>query len=263
MSTLISEYRRLTVGREALSALDAALALLERATGIQTRVRHGVLVISGIPTWTPPVASWQSLSVPVARDATVDEGHTLTLRPATGQRALRVRFIRTQWCLTILPPKLSQLRVPDTQYSFVIDCLLLLFHQAYFTLLPKLEAASLATERNTLVSAFFRFAEHVPDIAERFRITGLAHEARRDASRAVASFEKALLASHVDEHVFMTRLQTLWMTLLDKKDFEPALQLLLKVMLMVPLKHLGELKELILSTFSEYRDARANGRVAG
>jgi tetratricopeptide (TPR) repeat protein len=112
------------------------------------------------------------------------------------------------------------------------------------------------------MSAFFRFAEHVPDIAERFRITGLAHGARGDAEKAVAYFEKALLASHVDEHVFMTRLQTLWMALLDKKDFEPALQLLLKVMPMVPLKYLSELKELILSTFLEHRDVR-NARAAG
>jgi tetratricopeptide (TPR) repeat protein len=153
--------------------------------------------------------------------------------------------------------------VPDTQFSFVTDSLLLLFHHAYFALLPRLEKGGRPAERDELVSAFFGFAERVPDVAERYRIAGLAYEAMKDATSAVASFEKALVASHVDDHVFMTRLQTLWMALLDKGDFEAALQLLLKLMPMVPLKHLAELRELILATFQEYGSARHEGRAAG
>jgi hypothetical protein len=129
--------------------------------------------------------------------------------------------------------------------------------------LPKLERARWTTERNDLISTFLALADLVPSIAERFRIVGLAYEARADAANAVASFEKALSATHVDEHVFMTRLQTFWMALLDKGDFTAALHLLLKFMPMVPLKHLSELRELILATFEEYGDACAEGRAAG
>jgi hypothetical protein len=119
--------------------------------------------------------------------------------------------------------------------------------------------AGLTAERNDLISTFLAFAERVPDIPERFRIAGLAYEARADAANAVASFEKALLATHVDEHVFMTRLQTFWMALLDKGDVTAALHLLLRFMPMVSLRHLPELRELILATFDACTERRAAG----
>ncbi|MBI4610353.1 MAG: hypothetical protein HY726_15245 [Candidatus Rokubacteria bacterium] len=263
MSSLIVEYRRLTVGPEKLPALDAALTLLEKATGLHIRVHRGSVVVTKIPAWIPPVRSWKSLSNLVEKQATGSDGQWLSPRRERNQLLLRIRFLRTEWCLTTLPRHLSAERLPDTQYSFIMESLLLLFHQAYFALLPKLDKAGLRAERDELVSTFFGFAERVPDIAERFRIAGLAYEARADAASAVASFEKALSASHVDEDVFMTRLQTFWMALLDKGDFTAALQLLLKFTPMVSLKQLPELRELILATFLEYGDARTEGGAAG
>jgi hypothetical protein len=262
MNTLFSEYRHLLTGRETLAALDSAVTLLEKASGLHVRLRRGLLTITRIPNWTPPVKSWISLAVGDAFQASANGDRALRVPPGTRHRALRTKIIRTSWCLTALPRQLSAIQVDDTQYAFIMDCSLLLFHQAYFALLPRLEGARWIPVRNTLVSAFFRFAEQVPDIADRFRITGLAHQARGDAVGAAALFEKALLASHVDEHVYMSRLQTLWMALLDKRDFEPALRFLLKVMPIVPLKHLPELTELILSTFAEVSavpETRATG----
>lgn len=263
MSNLTAEYRRLTVGPETLHALDATLTLLEKATGLQIRVRRGAVIVTKAPAWTPHVRSWKRLSDLVEHLETARNAPLLSRRHERDALSVRVRFLRTKWCLISLPQHLSEDRLPETQDSFIVDSLLLLFHQAYFSLVPKLAEAGLTEERNDLISTFSAFAEHVPDIAERFRIAGLAYEARGDIANAIVSFEKALSASHVDEHVFMTRLQTFWMALLGKKDFTAALHLLLKFMPMVPLKHLPELRELILATFEEYGDACTEGRAAG
>lgn len=260
MNSLIAEYRKLTVGPETLHALDATLALLEKATGLQIRARRSAVMVTKAPAWTPYARSWKTLSDIIARAA---PSQPTMLRPRRGPLSLRVRCVRTQWCLATLPRHLSADRLPESQYSFVIDRLLLLFHQAYFVLLPKIERVGWTAERNDLISTFLAFADLVPSIAERFRIVALAYEARADTANAVASFEKALSAAHVDEHVFMTRLQTFWMALLDKGDFTAALHLLLKVMPTVPLKNLSELRELILATFEEYGEACTGGRVAG
>lgn len=264
MNNLIAEYRKLTVGPETLYALDATLTLIEKATGLQIRVRRGLVMVTTAQRWTPYARSWKPLSsIAEEAEATRRKSPILSPHQEKGQLSLRGRFLRTKWCLTTLPRHLSADQLPESQYSFVVDSLLLLFHHAYFVLLPKLERARWTTERNDLISTFLALADLVPSIAERFRIVGLAYEARADAANAVASFEKALSATHVDEHVFMTRLQTFWMALLDKGDFTAALHLLLKFMPMVPLKHLSELRELILATFEEYGDACAEGRAAG
>lgn len=262
MSELISEYRKLTSDPESLHALDATLALLERATGLQIHVRGGVITITETSTWTPRDRSWKQLSDLAQRTDRIE-------RPGQRPRHQRVhrldtiRLLRTRWCLTALPRRLSANRLPESQHSFVVDTLLLLFHQAYFVLLPRIDKAGWTAERNDLISTFFAFAKSVPDLAERFRVAGLAYEAQSDAANALASFEKALWATHVDEHVFMTRLQTFWMALLDKGDFRAALDLLLGIMPMVPLKHLSELRELISATFEEYGEACTEGRAAG
>jgi hypothetical protein len=262
MSKLTTEYRRLIVGSETLQALDATLTLLERATGLRIGVLRNSVITAAAPAWIPPGRSWKQLS---NHDGPLDrasDGWPPSGRRGPGQRAAHIRFRRTRWWLTALP-RLPVARLPEAQYSFVVDSRLLLFHQAYFALLPKLEAAGLTEERDELISTFLAFAECVPDMAERFRIAGLAHEARADTARAVASFEKALAASHVDEHVFMTRLQTCWKALLDRGDVRAALELLLRTILIAPLKHFPELRELILATFEEGRHARPEGQAAG
>lgn len=264
MSELIAEYRELTAGPGSLHALDATLALVERATGLQIRVRRGKITTTETPTWTPHERSWKQLSDLVQETAAYRiERARQTPGRQRGHLPDRTRFLRTKWCLDALPRGLSADRLPESQYSFVVDTLLLLLHQAYFVLLPRIEKAGWTAGRNDLIATFFAFAEFVPDIAERFRVAGLAYQAQGDVADALASFEKALRATHVDEHVFMTRLQTFWMALLDKGDFRPALDLLLGIMPMVPLKHLSELRELISATFEEYAHACAEGRAAG
>lgn len=264
MSELIAEYRELTAGPGSLHALDATLALVERATGLQIRVHRGKITTTETPNWTPHERSWRQLSDLVQEtEANRIERDRQKPRRQRGQVPDRTRFLRTKWCLSAVPRRLSTDRLPESQYSFVVDTLLLLLHQTYFVLLPRIAKAGWTVERNDLISTFFAFAEFVPDTAERFRVAGLAYQAQGDVANALASFEKALWLTHVDEHVFMTRLQTFWMTLLDKGDFRAALDLLLGIMPMVPLKHLSELRDLISATFEEYAYARADGRAAG
>jgi len=171
--------------------------------------------------------------------------------------------VRVNWYLATLPSKLSLDALPNSQYSFIVDALHLLFHQAYFVLLPRVEEANWVAEKNDLVSSFLAFADFVPDIAERFRIEGLVQKTRGEYREALESFLKSLHATHVDEHVFMTRLQTFWMALLDASQFREARDLLLEILPMVPMKHLGEVQEMITDTFEEFGNARAKGRAAG
>lgn len=264
MNKLIAEYRQLVKRPESLPALDATFGLLERATGLEVRFHGPDLTVKETEAWNQYDASWKR--VPAFRPEALAEGFGRAKQSRVWQRAQvqdRNRFVRVTWYLSALPQRLRLENLPESQYSFIADTLLLLFHQAYFVLLPRLERAGWTSERSHLISSFFNFSEFVPDLAERFRVAGLAYEAQGDLPNALISFEKALSATHVDEHVFMTRLQTLWMALLDRERFREALDLLLRVMPMVPFMYLAELRQLISETFDEYGAARRNGRAAG
>jgi tetratricopeptide (TPR) repeat protein len=264
MNKLIAEYRQLVKRPESLNTLDATFSLLERATGLEVRVHGPDLTVKETEAWNQYGGSWKRL--PKFRNEAAAEGFGRLGQRRVEQRARvqdKNRFVRVAWYLDTLPQRPRLENLPESQYSFIIDTLLLLFHQAYFVLLPRLEEAGWTSERRHLISSFFTFSEFVPDIAERFRVAGLAYEAQGDLPNALVSFEKALTATHVDEHAFMTRLQTLWMVLLDRGRFREALDLLLRIMPMVPFRYLTELRQLISETFDEYGAARRNGRAAG
>ncbi len=262
MRNLVTEYRQLLKASESLHTLDRVLALLDQATE-QPSPAQGVTVRQfqlGDPDALTP---YEPSRVPVAvlRDGDAKDAEPpLQQRPPRRVRAQdHSRFLRAQWYLVALPEQLPLRNFSAAQSALILDALLLLFHHAYFVLLPRLEAAqrALSTE---LIDSFFRFAAHLPDLAERFRVEGLAYEAKGEPEEALIRFANALRATHTDEHVFMTRLQTFWMSLLDRGDFRGALNLLLETVRMVPLSRLSELQELISDTFTEYGAACAAGR---
>src|SRR5947209_6663101 len=134
MPDLVSKYRELLAADESLPALDGALELA-------LRIASG----GGNNKENP----WHNL----LRERTPTSKGT-DRRPADVQRLEEVA-----WVLSAIPRQVSMsLReVPEDQYSILMDTLLLVFHQAYFALLP-----NLAGKREALMQAFREFSSTLP-----------------------------------------------------------------------------------------------------
>ena len=75
--------------------------------------------------------------------------------------------------------------MPESQYSLLMETLLIVFHQAFFALLPKL-----SEEREDLLKAFLSFAGQFPSRADRFQIEGLVQLESGETDAATESFRR-------------------------------------------------------------------------
>lgn len=212
MTDAVAQYRDLLTGDESVSALDEAIRLARR-------------VAAGDAPGKRPIR------VPDVKFV------------ATGDR-----IQGTSWALTTLASDVDALsaRMPHEQYSFLMDVLLLVFHQAYFTVLP-----AAGRRRAELLSSFDQFAALVPNAADRFQITGFVLLEKGNIDAAVHSFRAALAATHSDQHDFLTRLQLLWMTLMEHQRWSDAFRCLLDVYPRVPRTDLEEVSGMLQQTFEE------------
>jgi hypothetical protein len=143
MTDIIAEYRSLLTAEESLAALD-------RTVEFSKRVAQGGRILDG-QRWPNILAAGGAREQP--------------LRSAAAQRVLDVATL-----LRSLPPRAENRDIPEAQYALLMDTLFLVFHQAYFSLLPKA-----ASHRKTLLQAFDAFADELPNLADRFQTKGLLH----------------------------------------------------------------------------------------
>jgi hypothetical protein len=123
MPDLIAEYQSLLCADESLSALDRAVDLVRRVA------RGGRIAYRRWPALTAANGG---------------------IQPATSLSARRVMDVAN--LLQSLPPRAEQPDVPEAQYSLLMDALLLVFHQAYFSLLPRAAARrKTGSPRNPLI----------------------------------------------------------------------------------------------------------------
>ncbi|HAI70071.1 MAG TPA: hypothetical protein DCM38_11640 [Gammaproteobacteria bacterium] len=134
-----------------------------------------------------------------------------------------------------------------SKYSLFLDTCLVLFHQAYFALLPELKTDT--PEKKVLLLAFKAFANQVPRETDRYDLLGLYYEAVEDYGQVADCHQKVLRLTHSDAHEFMTVLQTLWSFLVEQERFREALCVLLETYPRVLRRDLEEFNELILMTF--------------
>jgi tetratricopeptide (TPR) repeat protein len=127
-----------------------------------------------------------------------------------------------------------------------MDILLVLFHQAYFVLLPKAKS-----RRESLLKAFGSFAESLPNHADRFQVNGLIEIELGRPEAASDSFRAALAATHSDQHDFLSRLQMIWSFLMDRKELSKAFACLQDAAPRVTRIDFDEFQGLYAATFEE------------
>jgi tetratricopeptide (TPR) repeat protein len=220
MANLIAEYQSQLTAEESLTALD-------RAVNLARRVARGGRVTDG-QRWVNLLMSGNGTRMESAQSA-------------AAQRVLGVASL-----LQSLPPRAREPNVPESQYALLMDTLLLVFHQAYFVLLPKA-----ATHRTMLLQAFDAFADELPNLADRFQVKGLSHLERGDIEQAIDAFNAALAATPSDQHDFLTRVQMVWSLLIEHHRVRDAFDCLMEVSPRVTRADYDEFQNLLRETFDE------------
>jgi tetratricopeptide (TPR) repeat protein len=224
MQNLISEYRRLLTADDSIQTLDDTIALARHiALGEKKTVRRN---------------GWACIST---------ESSAMALPQHSGTRSATARRVRDAVSLLSNVPSVeARSDVPEEQYSLLIDTLLVLFHQAYFVLLPKIK-----NERRFLLEAFSSFARSLPNWADRYQVSGLVDLELGRVEPASESFRAALAATPSDQHDFLSRVQMFWSTLMDRGEVSYAFACLQAVAPRVTRIDFDEFQGLVAATFAE------------
>lgn len=260
-SQLAKEYQSLLTANESLSTLERTARLVWDVLGGRIEATASDLKIEPSTSNAAELARHlQSSSKP--RDAfDFDEWQRLvSAHPVRSRehRRLRALVAETAVALTVVPVVASVANIAGMQYSLLLDTCLLLAHQAYFALLPKLDVPSFKNERAFLLSAFHQFADSLNEAADRRALLALYFDAIGEPQKASESQRAALAATPSDAHDFMTMLQSCWSSLVENGMLDEALDLLLESYPRVSRRDLDEVGELIRATF-KYSMSTANG----
>ena len=221
MKDAVAEYRDLQTSEESTASLDRALKLAMRIAAGQGAAKGR--------RWRPV------LNAPPA--------------PA-GQSARERRIYGVVFALSAIAAKTDEIAasIPEDQYSLLMDTLLLVFHQAYFVLLPDLNGA-----RNTLYLVFRGFSSTLSRPEDRFQVLGLVELEEKHFQQAADTFRAAVAATHADAHDFITRVQLLWTVLMAHGRHEDALEVLLDIYPRASRGDLDEITSLLRTTFLDSR----------
>ncbi len=232
MNDLTSTYRELLLAAESVESLQRALQLLMQAASGRKQ---------GGSQWYKIIN--RELSPSLRRDDGL-----ATLAQLVGEAAA---------ALSNMPRKIVRHvdKIPPDQYSLLIDTLLLVFHHAYFAVLP--EAGD---RRELLLASFEKFAAQLTRPADQFQVRGLVQLERGESAAAVESFDAALAATHSDEHDFLTRVQLLWSVLMERAMRTEAFDCLMDAYRRASLGDLDEIEALLRQTFSEAANPQTSTR---
>jgi hypothetical protein len=261
---LVVEYQRLLTENESLTTLGRTAKLVWDILGGRIEATASGLALE--PTTSNPAELGRQLqSSPKPRDAFDIEGwqRLVSAHPVRSRehRRLRALVVETAVALTVVPVIASPATISGRQYSLLMDSCLLLAHQVYFALLPKLNDSTFQQERAFLLSAFHQFSGSLNEATDRFALLALYFDATGEPQRVNDSRRAALAATPADAHDFMTVLQSSWSTLVERCMLDDALELLLENYPRVSRRNLDEVGDLIRETF-KHGMAAANGHSA-
>ncbi|MCP4594623.1 MAG: hypothetical protein GY842_28155 [bacterium] len=252
MQELIDRYRQLVVAEESVETLNRALALVEDVLGIRVRWTQRRLEAFGITDKGRPdevsihmTERLRALDFPELAQV---GGRRRRTQLRQEQQALAVRTAVT---LAVVLALTDEIRppLPEHWHSLLVDACLIVFHQAYFALLPELGTRGWEDEQRLLTESFPRFAQHIPRVSDRYTVLALYHDAAGEWERAARFYREALLATHSDDHEFMTTLQTCWSFCIEHQMFHQAFDLLLESHSRIARQDLDEVRELMALTF--------------
>lgn len=222
MKDVVSEYRELVQADETPAALDRALSLARAVASGQG-----------------PAERWLNLLNGMARPYGPNAPARASL---TGRRADEV--VRA---LTMLPARAEEMRdtISESQFSMLFDALLIVFHQAYFALLPKATGA----RKKELLGTFLTFARNLPRVADQLHVEGLVRLSMGDPEAAVDLFRAAVASTSSDEHDFLTRVQLFWSILMETDRSADAFEFLNEISSRVTRNDFNEFQGLLSTTF--------------
>lgn len=113
---------------------------------------------------------------------------------------------------------------PIEHWGLFTDSCLLLFHQAYYALLPTVVDEGFS---EILLSGLRRFAYGCLRASDRYQLLGLCEEAEGNQVEAGGFYEEALRATHSDEHEYMTVLQGVWAHYVSQGMYRQAFEVLI------------------------------------
>jgi hypothetical protein len=258
---LIAEYQDLLTENESLSAVQRVAKLVWDVLGGRIHLAETGFVFEPSTSKDRSVARQTQRATELQEVSDIEQWQALLgthLPVGREHRRLRALVMEAGVVLKFVPAAASETTFSGSRYSLLMDSCLLLAHQAYFALLPKLDEPVLQHDREFLLSAFHQFADSLSEPADRFTLLALYFEATDEPHKAIESRRAALAATPADAHDFMTVLQTSWSSLVERKNIGDALDLLLDSYPRVPRRDLEEVGELIRQTF-RHGIAAANG----
>ncbi len=169
MQELIDRYRQLVVAKESVETLAHALELVEDVMGIRLRWTGGRLEALGIAKKGPPdqLSTYMAAELKGLPELAQVGGRRRRTRLRREKQAVAVR---AAVILAAVPALADEMRppLPGHRHSLLVDACLVVFHQAYFALLPELGTREWEDERRLLTESFPRFAQHVPQVSDRY-----------------------------------------------------------------------------------------------
>lgn len=209
MADVFAEFRKLLAADESPRNLHAVTALVLRVAGGPSRSN---------PDWFPLLPRGE--------------------HPPEGKNA-------PVWLLATLPGLIDEHleRLPDDQYSLLMDSLLLLFHQVLFN--PTKQ------ERRSVLQTLRQYSRWLPRQTDQFHTSGMIEWEQGNYSAASDNFRAGLAATHADEHDFMTRVQVLWTMMMERRRYKMAFDLLMDIYPRASREDLDEVQILLRETFEE------------
>ena len=245
MATEIDEYRDLLDAPPTADTLVRGLALVQRLAEVTIELStaesaapeiraNGEHTVISAKTWLDQRPEWSACDLPKS---------TKSKAQVAARDAVATAIALASVADVAQSTSVSR---SEQSYSLLMDALVVLVHHAYFYLVPQLKGPQ-RRYKELLLASMGTFAERLP-LADGFRIRALVAQAENHHDNAGELFKAAMAATHSDADEFMSVLQTCWTHLIDRKQFVPALELLLDTYPRVAREDLDEMKQLMLMT---------------
>jgi tetratricopeptide (TPR) repeat protein len=266
MADLVRQYHRLLKGNETIENFDASLRLVEDLVGARIKWQHEELELKRLEA---EQRNFDQFFAKLSEAAQQFHTHEVVEAAARRRRTKtriqqQARVVQGAFALHTFPELVEQLPTPFTsdRVSFVLDACVLLFHQAYFALLPALSEPGWKVERLLLLEAFRDFAHHCPRPSDAFGVLALYYDALGKSDLAARHYVDAVAATHSDSHEFMSVLQTAWTFCIERHRYREALDVLLGVNNRVSRSDISELHQMVTLTFDLMKGHYESGHQA-
>jgi len=263
------QYRRLLTDDESIENFDISTRLIEDVIGVRIEWQHRQLALQRLRWEGEP--NFELFFARLGHAVQQFQTHGVA-EAVEGRRCpeahfeQRARVVKAAFAMSMFPDLIEQLPSTFTndRGSFVLDACMLLFHQAYFALMPTLEASRWEAERLLLLEAFRSLAHHVSRCSDALRVLALYYDAFDKEDIAILYYVDAISATHSNSHEFMSVIQAAWAFWIERHCYREALDILLNMNTRILPSDMLELQDMGMLTVDLMRSRyRSRERLAG